>query len=226
VSPRGSRRAERRVADRADQRSDHRVVRQVASHLLAYPGQGLLDVLPTLRAALAEQGVTDLDAFLDHVEQTPLRELERHYVEVFDLSRRHALYLSYWTDGDTRRRGEVLGRFKSAYRDSGFLVDTSGELPDFLPMVLEFAAVADPVAGEMLLQEYRPSLEMLRLGLEEDATPYAAVVAAVCATLPGASPADRAAVQAMAGGPPTESVGLEPYDPRLLPMADESVGVR
>ncbi len=46
------------------------------------------------------------------------------------------------------------------------------------------------------------------------------VVAAVCATLPGASPADRAAVQAMVGGPPTEFVGLEPYDPRLLPMAN------
>jgi nitrate reductase delta subunit len=52
------------------------------------------------------------------------------------------------------------------------------------------------------------------------------VVAAVCATLPGASPADRAAVQAMAGGPPTESVGLEPYDPRLLPMAGQGGGAR
>lgn len=202
-----------------------RVVRQAASYLLAYPDQGLLDRVPMLRAALAEQRVTDLDAFLDHVERTPLRELERQYVEVFDLSRRHALYLSYWTDGDTRRRGEVLGRFKTAYRESGFLVDTTGELPDFLPMVLEYAAVADPEGGEALLREYRPSLELLRIGLAEDATPYVDVVAAVCATLPGASPADRAAVQAMAGPPPVESVGLEPYltpaDPRLLPMAGQ-----
>lgn len=198
-----------------------RVIRQAASYLLAYPDQELLDRVPLLRTALAEQRVRDLDAFLEHVERTPLAELERQYVEVFDLSRRHALYLSYWTDGDTRRRGEVLGRFKAAYRDSGFLVDTSGELPDYLPMVLEYAAVADPGGGEALLREYRPSLELLRLGLEKDGTPYAAVVAAVCATLPGASPKDRAAVQAMAGGPPVESVGLEPYDPRLLPMAGQ-----
>jgi nitrate reductase delta subunit len=196
-----------------------RVVRQAASYLLAYPDQALVDRVPLLRAALAEQRVTSLDGFLDHVERTPLAVLERQYVEVFDLSRRHALYLSYWTDGDTRRRGEVLGTFKAAYRASGFLVDTSGELPDYLPMVLEYAAVADPVGGEALLREYRPSLELLRIGLEEDATPYATVVAAVCATLPGASPKDRAAVQALVGGPPTESVGLEPYDPRLLPMA-------
>lgn len=198
-----------------------RVIRQVASYLLAYPDQELLDRVPLLRTALAEQRVRDLDVFLEHVERTPLAELERQYVEVFDLSRRHALYLSYWTDGDTRRRGEVLGRFKAAYRASGFLVDTSGELPDYLPMVLEYAAVADPGGGEALLREYRPSLELLRLGLAKDGTPYAAVVAAVCATLPGASPKDRAAVQAMAGGPPVESVGLEPYDPRLLPMAGQ-----
>ncbi|RYJ04947.1 MAG: nitrate reductase molybdenum cofactor assembly chaperone, partial [Actinomycetales bacterium] len=96
-------------------------------------------------------------------------------------------------------------------------------LPDYLPMVLEYAAVADPEGGEALLRQYRPSLELLRIGLEEDRTAatagYAAVVAAVCATLPGASPKDRAAVQALVGGPPTESVGLDPYDPRLLPMA-------
>ena len=115
-------------------------------------------------------------------------------------------------------------RFKAAYRDSGFLVDTSGELPDYLPMVLEFAAIADPEAGEALLREYRPSLELLRLAPGRGRRvrpPTLDVLAAVCATLPGASPADRAAVQAMAGGPPTESVGLEPYDPRLLPMAGE-----
>ena len=196
-----------------------RVVRQVASYLLAYPDEQLHERLPVIRAALAEHRVTSLDDFLDHLERTPLAELERQYVEVFDLSRRHALYLSYWTDGDTRRRGEVLAGFKAAYRESGFLVNTAGELPDYLPMVLEFAAVADPEAGEALLREYRPSLELLRIGLAEDGTPYADVVAAVCATLPGASPKDRAAVQALVGGPPTESVGLEPYDPRLLPMA-------
>jgi nitrate reductase delta subunit len=198
-----------------------RVVRQAASWCLAYPDAELLARAPLLRSALAEHGVTAFEAFLDHVETTPLGELERQYVEVFDISRRHALYLSYWTDGDTRRRGEVLARFKRAYRHSGFLVDTGGELPDYLPMVLEFAAVADPEAGDALLRAYRPSIELLRLGLVDDETPYADVVTAVCATMPGPSPADRAAVQAMVDGPPTETVGLEPYDPRLLPLAEQ-----
>lgn len=207
-----------------------RVTYQVASWCLGYPDPELVDRLPMLRAALAEQRDSEptqmLRGVLDHIARTPLDTLTRHYVEVFDLSRKHALYLSYWTDGDTRRRGEVLGKFKQRYRDSGFLVQTGGELPDFLPMVLEYAALVDPDDGFELLQAYRPSLELLRIALQERETPYADAVVAVCETLPGASPADRSAVMRMAGaGPPTESVGLEPYDPRLLPM-HEAKGAR
>lgn len=209
---------------------DVRVVRQAASWCLEYPDEALIAQVPAMRAALAAEGVTALDAFLDELETMPLGDLQRRYVDVFDLSRKHALYLSYWTDGDTRRRGEVLAGFKRRYRDSGYLVDTRGELPDYLPLALEFAAIADPQAGEALLREYRPSLELLRIGLAEDEAVYADVVAAVCATLPGPSPADRAAVQAMVDGPPSESVGLEPYlghdDPRLLPMAAMDGGGR
>ena len=211
-------------------RVDARIVYQVASWCLDYPTTELLDRLPLLTKALAEQPrsseVVPLEDVITHLTTTPLDRLQRAYVDVFDLSRKHALYLSYWTDGDTRRRGEVLGRFKTAYRASGFLVDTHGELPDYLPMVLEFAACADLAAGRELLQAYRPSLELLRIALQEKQSPYAGALVAVCATLPGESPADRAAVQAMvdAGRPPVESVGLDAYDPRLLPL--QPVGER
>ena len=205
-------------------RADTRVVYQVAAWCLDYPTPELLDRLPLLTEALAEQAVspevTSLEGLVDHLSTAQLDRLQRAYVDVFDLSRKHALYLSYWTDGDTRRRGEVLGRFKAAYRRSGFVVDTHGELPDYLPMVLEFAARADLEAGRELLQAYRPSLELLRIALLEKQSAYAGALAAVCATLPGESPADRAAVQVMvdAGRPPVESVGLDAYDPRLLPL--------
>ena len=192
---------------------DPRVVYQVASWCLDYPTATLVERLPLFADALAEQagspGAAELGDLVAHVGSTPLERLQHAYVDVFDLSRKHALYLSYWTDGDTRRRGEVLGRFKAAYRRSGFLVDTHGELPDYLPMVLEFAARVDPEAGRELLQAYRPSLELMRIGLQEKDSPYAAALVAVCAGLPGESPADRAAVQAMAGaaGPSVELVG-------------------
>lgn len=188
---------------------------------LSYPDQDLLGKVPLMRAALAEfpGAVESFQEVLDALEATPLMESQAHYVREFDLSRRHALHLSYWTDGDTRRRGEVLGSFKKAYRQSDILVDTQGELPDYLPMVLEYTALVDFAAGRELLIRYRPSLEMLKFGLLKDKLAHARILEAICATLPGKSPADEQAVMRMAGyGPPTEAVGLDPYDPRLLPV--------
>lgn len=200
---------------RAQRREAIRVVHQAAAVCLGYPSRDVITSSDVIRAALAEQAPHQISAFeplLAYWQSCDLATIQTHYVDVFDLSRKHSLYLSYWTDGDTRRRGEVLATFKQRYRRSGFLVDTGGELPDYLPMVLEYAAVVDPVDGTALLQEYRSSVELLRLALAESGTPYAGVMTAVCSTLPGPSPADRKAVMAMAAaGPPAEMVGLEPY---------------
>ncbi len=185
---------------------------QAAALVLSYPDQGLLASLDTIEAALAgSTAAGDFADVLGHLRGSDLITLQSFHVQEFDLSRRHALHLSYWTEGDTRRRGEVLARFKRAYRDSGLLVDTGGELPDHLPMVLEFA-VHDPERGAALLQQWRPSLELLRIGLEEDDLPHAGVLRAICASLPGASPASRAEVQKLVQAiQPVETVGLEPY---------------
>jgi nitrate reductase molybdenum cofactor assembly chaperone NarJ/NarW len=203
-------------------RDASRVVRQAAALCLGYPERDVIAKSRLLRAALAESAPREAASFeplLAYWESSELGAIQTHYVDVFDLSRKHSLYLSYWTDGDTRRRGEVLAAFKQRYRRSGFLVDTKGELPDYLPMVLEYAAIVDPADGTALLQEYRSSVELLRLALVERSTPYAGVVTAVCGTLPGASPADRKAVMAMAAtGPPTERVGLEQATPQFLPL--------
>jgi nitrate reductase delta subunit len=197
-------------------------VRQVCSWCLSYPDEQLMGRRELLRAVLAELPADDrsrqLAAFLDHLDATPLERLQNDYVEVFDLARTQTLYLSYWTDGDTRRRGDTLARFKRHYRDSGFLVDTHGELPDHLPLVLEYAAVADADGGTALLQEFRASLELIRLSLADRRSPYAALLEAVCSTLPGASPSDRAGAMQLAGPPPAEAVGLEPYGRPLIPV--------
>ena len=201
-----------------------RVVRQAAAVCLGYPERDVIAASSLVSAALAEKAPRQAEAFeplLAFWKSSEPAAIQTHYVDVFDLSRKHSLYLSYWTDGDTRRRGEVLATFKQRYRRSGFLVNTRGELPDYLPVVLEYAAIVDPVDGTALLQEYRSSVELLRLALTELGTPYARVVTAVCDTLPGPSPVDRKAVMAMAAaGPPTETVGLVPSGLPLLPMGD------
>ena len=204
-----------------------RVVWQAASLVLGYPDDEVVDRAELVRAALADaapQRSADFASLWDFWATTAPATVQNHYVEIFDLSRRHTLYLSYYTDGDTRRRGESLMTIKQRYRRSGVLVDTHGELPDYLPLILEYAARVDPRDGAELLQDFRRSLELLRLALVDKATPYAGVVTAVCETLPGPSPRDRQAVMAMAAaGPPTETVGLEPADPRLLPLKPVNV---
>ena len=193
--------------------ADRRVVYQAASVLLAYPDDVLFARLPLVQAAVG--GMARLQPVLAHLSGAPRGELQRHYVDVFDLTSKRCLYLTYYTDGDTRRRGTVLAELKARYRASGFLVDLHGELPDYLPLVLEYAAVADPADGFALLLSYRPALELLRLSLTQLGTPYAAPVQAVCATLPGPSPNDTAEVMRMAAaGPPREEVGLEGYGVR------------
>ncbi|MEU6125417.1 nitrate reductase molybdenum cofactor assembly chaperone [Streptomyces sp. NPDC047123] len=181
----------------------HAVLYQAAALCLAYPDDEFRARLPLIRAA-APAG---LDGFLDHAERTDARELAAHYVQVFDFKNRHSLYLSWWRDGDTRRRGMALVRFKEVYREHG-LEFTGEELPDFLPAVLEFSAQAGPE----LLTEHRSGLELLRIALTDFGTPYAAVIEAVCSTLPGPSPKDRAQALALArSGPPREDVGLQPF---------------
>jgi nitrate reductase molybdenum cofactor assembly chaperone NarJ/NarW len=188
-------------------------VLQAASVCLQYPDAALLALLPTVRRAVEELSpghVRDrLTFFLDTADATTPGRAAQHYVEVFDTRRRCCLYLTWWTDGETRRRGAALAALKARYRESGVeFADT--ELPDFLPAVLEFAATADLPGGLAMLQEHRPGIELLRLALLDAATPYAAPVEAVCALLPGPSPADVAAAKALARtGPPREQVGLD-----------------
>jgi nitrate reductase delta subunit len=98
-------------------------------------------------------------------------------------------------------------------------------LPDHLAVVLEFAATVDPVVGRRLLVEYRPVVELLRQSLHENGSPYAAVLDAVCTTLPELNVADRRRVAELAAqGPPEEEVGLEPF--AMDPALQEHMGGR
>ena len=191
-----------------------RVVRKVAAELLQHPEPALVERLPVLRHSVARLPVTVgelLAGFLDHLAVTPLRQLQLDYVATFDLRRKCCLYLSYYLNGDTRRRGMALVAFKDVYRSAG-LPFISDELPDFLPVVLEFAAVGDARAGEDLLIAHRRGLEVLVLSLGQLGSPYQHVVTAVVDTLPPAGPHDLEAAALLAvQGPPAELVGLEPY---------------
>ncbi len=200
--------------------------RLAASWLLWYPDEELAARLPRIGAAVATlpPALGDpLGAFLDHLAETPLMDVQRHHVSVFDMKRRACPYLTYWTDGDTRNRGVAILRFKQAYLEAGFDPGDK-ELADHLSVVLEFAAVGDRLTGDALLAEHAGPVRLLREALVGLDSPYSHVVDAVIATLPALTPEVRARMaQLAAGGPPVERVGLEPYS-ATLPLV--TIGAR
>ncbi|MDA2803482.1 nitrate reductase molybdenum cofactor assembly chaperone [Nocardiopsis suaedae] len=194
------------------------VVRRAAALLLDYPDRGMLERLPAVRAAVDElpggSARDGLAAFCDHAAGTDELELGAHYVQTFDMRRRRALHLTFYTDGDTRRRGHALARLKEVYAAHGWRPGPH-ELPDHLCVLLEFASRGDAGQGEALLRRFQPGLELLRSALHRFGTPYAGVLDAVAATLPPPAAAQRDAARRLAAqGPPAEDVGLEPYGGR------------
>ena len=197
-----------------------------ASMLLSYPDESFARDLPALREALGTisdgPARSGLRAATEWLAQMPPLEAAATYVATFDLARGACLHLTYYRHGDTRERGLALAALAGAFREAGFGV-APGELPDYLPALLELAA-AHPV-GASVLGEHRAALEALRLALEEAASPYAGVVAAVSGVLPGPTRRDRQALHRYrAEGPPSEKVGLEPFAPPEVLGAGVTLG--
>ncbi len=194
---------------------DRRRLFEVAGLLLTYPDDELHEALPAVAAAAREighAGVRERVAgFLEWCAATGREQVEQHYVATFDLRRRSGLYLTYYLHGDTRKRGVALLTLKSRYRAHGLRL-APGELPDLLPVVLEFAATVGPGDGEAPLRQHRRGVELLRAALADVGSPYAALLEAVSMALPPLTDGDRAAIAALAvDGPPVEAVGLAPY---------------
>ena len=184
------------------------------SNLLAYPTQ-----LLKLRVSLFEELVAQTTPTTSQRMQTfskwflheDLIEIQKHYVEVFDQKRSSCLYLTFFLNGDTRQRGMALWRFAQKYKEFGFELD-NGELPDFLPAVLEFAATIDFDAGLNLLQSHHRALLVLATSLEKQESPYAILLKILFDNLPPLSEKELKEAEALINaGPPTEMVGLEGY---------------
>lgn len=198
------------------------VAHMAASLLLDYPSEAAWAAHDVVRGACAQLPgpVRErFERFLGHAEAVGVDELAAHYVATFDQKRKCSMYLSYFLTGDTRKRGTALVRFVEAYRAAGWQLDRA-ELPDFLPIVLEFSARGDAEIAAGLLATHRQGIEVLRSALTTMASPYAGVVEAVCLTLPAVTEETRDRyLELVTAGPPAEMVGLgalgplEPYRP-------------
>lgn len=206
----------------SDQAGPTRTAHMIAAVLLDYPDAAFGEQIPVIRGELESldaQVADEFQAFLDWAEALSQDQIEAAYVDTFDRRRKCSLHLSYYTTGDTRQRGAALLTFQQAFEAAGWRV-AQGELPDYLPAILELSARTGDELADHLLGVNREGLEVLRAALESLDSPWASVMRGLLGTL---GPIDDRAAAAfrklVMEGPPSELVGIQDLP---FPLTKES----
>jgi nitrate reductase molybdenum cofactor assembly chaperone NarJ/NarW len=150
---------------------------RVLSALLQYPQQDLLDALPECDAALDAAPATvraQLAPVFAHLAHASLVAVQEAYVDTFDRGRKYSLHLFEHLHGESRERGPALVDLMQAYRQAGFEIDAN-ELPDYLPLFLEFLGSVPADVAQSFLDEAIHIIGALGVRLREAASPYACV---------------------------------------------------
>ena len=161
-----------------------RLTLRVLAHLLRYPDAALRAHTAELQqalhteAALPAARLAELDALLRHLSTQPALDVESEYVELFDRGRRTALHLFEHVHGDSRDRGPAMVDLIQTYEKAGLFLGPN-ELPDFLPVVLEFASTQPPQQAREFMGEIAHIVRVIFSALAGRQSPYASVLAAV-----------------------------------------------
>lgn len=164
-----------------------RAVLLAAARLLGYPDPALWELLPEIAAYLREAPASDAGAILlaatQRLRETGLAALEARYVATFDFSEPTSLYLTAHELGDSRRRGQAMVELRRLLRAGGF-EQATGDLPDYVPLLLEFAAHA-PAGAPVVELERRLAAVCERIRSHLDAeNQYHGIFVALRETLP------------------------------------------
>lgn len=164
---------------------------KLLSALLDYPSD---DLLLELRAAAVEAGgardfVLALDrgaafspderaavaGFIDMLLSLEATEAKQEYVRTFDLTAEHSLHLTHHLFGEEKTRGPALIDLSEYLKAYGFTHDES-ELPDYLPLLLEFVAQLSADEARVFLGDAAKVLRVIATNLEKASSPYAPLV--------------------------------------------------
>lgn len=146
--------------------------------LAAHPaGQPTLDALKQLDTehCFSDGERAEVAAFIDRQRVTEPGELESEYVQTFDMTPEHSLHLTHHIFGDDRGRGPALIDLSEYYKSYG-LQNVEGELPDYLPLMLEFAAQLDADEARVFLADTGKVLGVLADNLAKAGSAYAPLV--------------------------------------------------
>lgn len=157
---------------------------RVLARLLSYPDAALREHLPDMRTAMHSDNVVpasrlaELDALIATLENGNALDNEAEYVAMFDRGRATSLHLFEHVHGDSRDRGPAMIDLAQTYEKAGLFLGP-GELPDYLPVVLEFVSTQPPKEARAFLGEMAHIFNAIFNGLQQRHSAYASVIGAL-----------------------------------------------
>jgi len=162
-----------------------RALRALAA-LLSYPTPDLVEALPEIRAVIAQEGRIGrpqrlaLEALVRELAAADLLEAQEHYVALFDRGRATALNLYEHVHGESRDRGQAMVDLAQVYEKGGLALATR-ELPDYLPVLLEYLSTRPVVEAQEMLRDCAHILRAIGAALARRESRHAAVFATLLA---------------------------------------------
>ena len=184
--------------------------------LLTYPEGSLYrasgEIVDLLRAEalLPRESIDAVALFLSRQKGRDLLEAQEEYVETFDRGRAHCLHLFEHVHGESRDRGQAMVDLSETYASKGLYINNN-ELPDYLPLFMEYLSRCAFAEASALLGEAIDVIAMVGAKLRKAGSPYAVVFAAM-EKLSAAKP-DSKRIK--------EAVASSPKDPQTLAQLDE-----
>jgi nitrate reductase delta subunit len=157
---------------------------RVLSALLSYPDAAVRVHLPEMRSMLGDERTLsqtrrgELQAFIEALLRADPLAIEAQYVELFDRGRATSLHLFEHVHGDSRDRGPAMIDLGQTYAKAGLML-ADGELPDYLPAVLEFVSTQPPREARAFLAEMAHILNAIFAALVARESAYASVLGAL-----------------------------------------------
>ncbi len=157
---------------------------RVLARLLSYPDSDVRAHLSDMRDALHTEGalsaarLAEIDALIASIERQSAIDAEADYVQLFDSGRRTSLHLFEHVHGDSRERGPAMIDLAQTYEKAGLYL-SEGEMPDHLPVALEYASTQPPAAARAFLGETASILNVIFNALEKRESRYASALGAL-----------------------------------------------
>ena len=183
--------------------------------LLSYPTAELVQAAAEIRDVIDREAVVPaaeraaLRRLTDELAAGDLFDLQERYGLLFDRTRSLSLHLFEHVHGESRDRGQAMVDLLKLYQEGGYN-PVASELPDFLPLFLEFASTRAPRAAIELVGQPANVIAALRERLAKRRSPYEAVMAALL-TISRAK-LDEAALEVLRAEPDPEPDDLAALD--------------